>query len=201
MHLSDIVRPYQARQNTRALHRHVVVKQLHLDIRTQNAIVSMANRIHAKFSPTEFRILRVRPKPSILSQICMFFYLRSHKGQHVVRQFQYWAGKDFILYHIHLCAHFGFGTLITYHAYLRPLEETLWVLTKQQHRRTAQRLVLLATIVLFLNQVPVFTDISLSTLTIANQSHILLHQRHIQVIPTRIVHRRILVVVFTFGIH
>ena len=131
----------------------------------------------------------------------MFFYLRSHKSQHVVRQFQYWACKDFILYHIHLRAHFGFSTLIAYHAYLCPLKEPLRILTKQQHRRTAQRLILLATIVLFLYQETIFSDISLCALAIANQGHILLHQRHIQVIPACIVHWSILVVMFTLGIH
>ena len=179
MHLSDIVRPYQARQYTRTLHRHVVVKQLHLDIRTQNAIVSVTNRIHAKFSPTELRILRVRPKPPILSQICMFFYLRSHKSQHIVCQLQYRAGENLILHHVHLRSHLGFRAVIADNPYLCPLKELLRILTKQQHRRTAQRLILLATIVLFFYQETIFSDISLCALAIANQGHILLHQRHI----------------------
>ena len=145
MHLSDIVRPYQARQYTRTLHRHVVVKQLHLDIRTQNAIVSVTNRIHAKFRPTELRILRVRPKPPILSQICMFLDLRLHKSQHIVCQLQYRASENLILHHVHLRSHLGFRAVIADKPYLRPLEEPLRILSEQQHSSPRQCTVILHT--------------------------------------------------------
>ena len=201
MHLTDIVWPHQPRKYSRTLYCHVVVKQLHLNVRTQNTIVAVANRVHNKLRPAELRVLLIGAETSICSQICMFPNLCLHKSQHIVCKFKYRSCENLVLYHIHFCTHHRLCTLIADHTYSGPLKEPLWILAKKQQCGAARSLILLSTIVNLFYHITIFTQISLGPLLVVNQFHVIIHQRQIQVSPTGIVYRCILIIVLTLGIH
>ena len=201
MHLSNVIRSHQARQNAGAFYGYMVVKQLHLYVRAQDAVVPVTNRVHAYLGPAKLRVLLVCAESSIWPQICMFLDLRLHKGQHIVCQLQYRAGENLILHHVHLRSHLGFRAVIADNPNLRPLEEPLRILSEQQHGSPRQRLILSPSVVLLLHHIAILAQIRLMPLPIAYYLHVILHQRHIQVFPSCVIHRRILVVMFTLGIH
>ena len=196
MSVTDIVGTNKSWEVARCLEYKTVIEHFYLYLGSLYVVRSMADAINHHLLYSEFWIVAVGNKTSVLAQEGVFANLSLKIVNSATNLVKDGSLKSHVLDDVHFCTDFLFRSFVAYEACTSTREESLWIFAKEKNARCAY---LLLTIDLS-NEIIILSQVLHGRLDVTNDLDVVIHKVHVNIVDGGAINILVFVVAFTLVI-